>query len=851
MPSLLQISLLLLALTLPWLGGFWWLCVLESRAEARAGDTARRLGYGLFAGFAAVQASVLLANAVSGQLDGWLVSAALIAITALGGLATFMVRNSLEPAAEKPESSGKQWLFWLFTGWACLHLLFVAVEIVHRPVFPWDAWLSWVYRAKAWYFSDAIFQLDHPTAWAAGKATAVYNVAGFHYPTFPSIITLWSAMALGEWSETLINLPTLMCGIALGLAMYGQVRGLGTPRWVGAGAAYLVLSIPLIGAHLSLAGQADIWMAAFTGLGFVALLRGLVFDQRLQQWTGLAFIGMGAATKVEGGVWLIAGVLVWALVVKTRMTLLAIAAGTVITGIAVWQGITHVELPVVGGLGLAEGRLHIPLLGSYALQNFDLLDDYLENFFNSGTWHLLWPVLVVGLAGLATAKDRQLKLTLAIFFLVAFLAQLLIFEGTEQGAWAEDWTAINRLPLHFAPALIFALVLIARDHLLSSPAKTAPTHWPLIAGSLAAAIIAGVAFLSLQYPGSGAQGMTFGADAMQMRVGDGQVNDGEGVITDYSANVAIISTDPLYLDTQSLPLLRVDIGGDNEKRATFFWRRQQDPNELYTQRLPGAGVDYVALTNSPEWSGTVTEIGFIFYKDQDREVRFRSAELRPYSVPGHIATLAQDWSASSRWSQRSVHWLPAGDVSTVLPLPALMALWLLLALVASVALYRKDRGQTAVVVITVSLTAWCLLDLRWTANRVGQTTDTVADYPLLSATHQAFGDDNITRSLVNRAGNEAAEASTLIITADDLDMRFQMLRAKYHALPRPAYVHEADLKRLPRAVEGDLLVLRKLYADPSEPRADAAEWTEAFQRRSRADATLAWDEAAGFLVKGQ
>ena len=50
MPSTAQILILLLALAIPWLGGYWWLCALEAKATPHAGDTARRLGYGLFMG---------------------------------------------------------------------------------------------------------------------------------------------------------------------------------------------------------------------------------------------------------------------------------------------------------------------------------------------------------------------------------------------------------------------------------------------------------------------------------------------------------------------------------------------------------------------------------------------------------------------------------------------------------------------------------------------------------------------------------------------------------------------------------------------------------------------------------
>jgi uncharacterized membrane protein YwaF len=37
---------------------------------------------------------------------------------------------------------------------------------------------------------------------------------------------------------------------------------------------------------------------------------------------------------------------------------------------------------------------------------------------------------------------------------------MFIFGFTDQGIWADTYTAINRLPLHFVPALIFTALII-------------------------------------------------------------------------------------------------------------------------------------------------------------------------------------------------------------------------------------------------------------------------------------------------------------------------------------------------------------------------------------------------------
>jgi hypothetical protein len=75
-------------------------------------------------------------------------------------------------------------------------LLLVAIEILYCPVFPWDAWSSWIYRAKAWYSMGEVVSLDSPAAWARGTGDSAYAVAGNNYPTFLPVVTLWAATAL-------------------------------------------------------------------------------------------------------------------------------------------------------------------------------------------------------------------------------------------------------------------------------------------------------------------------------------------------------------------------------------------------------------------------------------------------------------------------------------------------------------------------------------------------------------------------------------------------------------------------------------------------------------------------------
>ena len=47
-----------------------------------------------------------------------------------------------------------------------VHLVFITVEIFTQPVYPWDAWLAWVYRAKAWFMAGNMENVISTADWA-------------------------------------------------------------------------------------------------------------------------------------------------------------------------------------------------------------------------------------------------------------------------------------------------------------------------------------------------------------------------------------------------------------------------------------------------------------------------------------------------------------------------------------------------------------------------------------------------------------------------------------------------------------------------------------------------------------
>jgi hypothetical protein len=843
----MEFARLLLGVSLPWLAAWSWLAALEQRQFSWHPNRFRQVGYALFIGYAALQATVLATDRITGGVH-YLPVIATFSLVTLAGLAAWRYGRSVgeTPAIKRPSHL----LTWLLIGWIAVHLIMVAIEILHRPVFPWDASLSWMYRAKAWFYAGTITPMDSPPQWLEGSGDSLYNVPGNHYPTLVPIVALWSALGLGQWSETLVNLPVLFCGVALVAGMFGQCREYGFPVWLSVVCAYLLLSIPLVGTHLSLAGQADIWMAGFTGLGFVALLHGVLRDDRYQLLLGLFMIAVGAATKVEGTIWFAAALLTLALVKRPMATVVLIitTAAVVLAG---WlaTGVTYLELPFVGGAGVAEDRLHIPLIGSYALQSFDLWTDYRDNFFLGGTWHLLWPLVLLTAASLLFLPAGRTRRTIAVFYGVILCAQLFIFQATESGYWAEDWTAINRLPLHFAPPVVFSLAIVAWEHLRTEGNRaTGATLLGIPALGLLIVVLLGLGYLLIGNSSTPAERLTLKGSDTGIVVGGGRLAGNIGVIDSFSNNTAIVSSGPISLDTRGLQLLRLRAEGSRDGHVSFFWRNGPAPEDLHTTEIYGNGIQWANLGDRAEWSGRVTEIGLVFYADGDKPAEFHFLDLYPSSLPLQLAKLAHDWSRLTVWSQRSAHWIAAGARDTRVPLPVLLAGWVVVtALLVAALRWRGRRCYPAL--LACALIAWGLLDLRWTVNRLAQAATTMSEYPVVSATYLEFGDDQIIRDLVSEARPviENPDKRTVVM-AESGDMRFQLQRAKYHALPARAYFHEGTLNNLPTHIADYVLVLRQRYPRPGQRPATAAGYADELSQRPGVGARPLWDTPEGFLI---
>lgn len=474
-----QLIALAAAIVVPWITGTVLLLWLESSGRsAREISWPRLLGYGYFLGMLVCATLLQIAFLVE-SLPPQVATGVALLLICLGGLwLSFRAArhrsgaNSSSLDQDRRKKSGL--LTVLLLAAILVHLAPILMEVLERPVFGWDAWTTWMYRSKLWFLRADLAPFVDPLDWLGSAADNIYTLDAWQYPKFVSLVNLWTALNLGQWIEPLINLPSYIAGVAIAMALYGQAREYGMGRVASLIMLYLFFSVPLMNAHMALSGYADIWMAGFAGLGFVAVIRWMLDRNPNQAVVGLLFLFVSLFVKREGLVWALAA-LVFIAVGRhpARSVLAGSAVIAIFSVVALGLDLTYLEMPGLGGIGYAEGQILLGHLGRYRVAFHNVLGSFLTSFFVYGNWNLLWFFVILSLT-IAMARFRVFENRIVLIFLLVFFVQLFaMFFLTSEGKWAEDYTAINRLPLQLLPAIIFACMIIWHSAVARQPIDTA------------------------------------------------------------------------------------------------------------------------------------------------------------------------------------------------------------------------------------------------------------------------------------------------------------------------------------------------------------------------------------------
>lgn len=435
-------------LALPWLIGIAAMVTLFRPRTANApGELAWAVGAGYFVGAFLL---TLWMRALS--LAGLRFGVAAIAVPLLlaaagafyfasrrGGEWRAATRSALRALVSPPGLHGTLRLAWmLLLAWLALRFAALALEIVWRPLYPWDAWIQWATKARVWYELGRIVPFERSDAWFAAGGAAYFDASPNYPPTVPLLQT-WACIALGRWDDSLMNWPWWQVAVALCCAVYGALRSLRMSALGALIAAFLVGTLPLANVHVALAGYADLPMAAWYACAVLALLRWSAGRDARDAWLAALFAIACTQIKTPGVAWaltLIPAVIV-VLLPRIGPKLVAAGLGATVFALAV--------LAQTSGTVLGY-RLHLDFEPAWLSLG--------ESYFLLGSWNLLWygAIAAALLAWRQLAAPPLVPLTMIVAAGLVFL--FIVFGFTNAREWVADQTTVNRATLHLAPVIV-------------------------------------------------------------------------------------------------------------------------------------------------------------------------------------------------------------------------------------------------------------------------------------------------------------------------------------------------------------------------------------------------------------
>ena len=335
-----------------------------------------------------------------------------------------------------------------------------AVEVLRRPLYPWDAWTQWATKARVWYELKTIVPFVTASEWLAAPSGTVYFDAAPHYPATVPLTQVWSATLLGRWDDALINLPWWLTAVAFGLALYGFLRQQQMSPLVALLGTWLALSLPILDAHVALAGYADLAMSTYLTLTALAALRYVRTRDPADLVLALVLGSACILIKNPGKLWVLMMIpgIVAALLPRYGLRVAAACFGVAAIAALV---LTRSGLMVLGY------NLHL---------DYDMPWNGLSQaYFEFANWHLLFygAVAVAMLAWRHLLSPALAPLTIIIAAGIAFL--MFGFAFTNARIWVEDQSTVNRATLHLAPLIVVWMLMAfhawSRSHAAVSNAR--------------------------------------------------------------------------------------------------------------------------------------------------------------------------------------------------------------------------------------------------------------------------------------------------------------------------------------------------------------------------------------------
>jgi hypothetical protein len=438
-----------LSVALPWIAGTLWIRAASGRTAPPGAML--DIGYGYLVGLFGITVLMRLLSfaGVSWNVVWIAVPVAVLAAGAYWRARPLHLRADLRLATGTfatlaPSSRALIWLLLLLT---CIRMITLGAEVVLNPLVAYDALAHWATKSRVWFEYGRMVPFVQDVEWGRAAGTMNFTDAHPEYPGTVPLFQVWTALCLGRWDESLVNVPWVACLVSLGIAFYAQARRLGLSTLKAMFGTYVLLSLPYLTIHVALAGYADIFIAAAYGLGAMSLWHWSIARQRRDAGLAIAMAIICASLKQEGALWVLTLVPGALIALNRRLGI----------------GMTAI-VAVAALLFLAFAPSEISIFGRALRTHFDDVSRPLaEHLFVMDNWHLLWYAALAVLVCNARSLGGSLLAPMSVTMLAAAAFIVVVFFFSLASWGVRDETLTNRLLLHVVPALLFYLALILRS----------------------------------------------------------------------------------------------------------------------------------------------------------------------------------------------------------------------------------------------------------------------------------------------------------------------------------------------------------------------------------------------------
>jgi hypothetical protein len=452
-----DILLTVMALILPvLLGGLWLNLFVPANSSGR---WAVVWGNGALIGLLLIPQLMRILDAMGIPLSFFSTGSLASLLIVLALLCNILWRKrptTIQPPAPNPLTipTSQKALFVFLLLLVVLRITTLGLEVLWRPLFPWDATMHWATKARVWFEHKSLVPFVNHDMWLLLNGEGVFTDRHPDYPSMIPLLQVWMNLANDHWNESLMNLPWLLCLVALGVAFYGQLRFAHVKAPMAMAFTYLVLSMPLINIHVALAGYADLFLGACYCAALMAFHNWSISKQNWQGLLTLFFAISCTLIKNEGNIWIMTFIPATAAVLLARREAakLFILLGLIL--IFLWLVIPK-DIAVMG-------HTLKQLTPTY---NAGALDGVLKSVFLHDSWHLfgflMLSLIPLGVLMPGTLTRTYLPITVALASAVGSYLFLFLFTGYGWGA--SNFSAVGRLSIQLFPGLAFLGALLAND----------------------------------------------------------------------------------------------------------------------------------------------------------------------------------------------------------------------------------------------------------------------------------------------------------------------------------------------------------------------------------------------------